>query len=549
MSSDVMSVSNAEAAVRPRGVRPAAAQHRRRRWIAAGATVGVVLLVLAAAAGPLGVWPRLLGTTDEATDVYRVVPTILNVTLEEEGELKPVNSVDIKCEVQGQNMTIQWIVPESSAVKKGDLLVRLAADELKDRVEMEEIELKKITAGLEEARQALEITRSENASAIKRAEIDLQVAELEYTRYVEGDYAKARQSIEIAIKQTEIDIAQRNDELEKSRRLFEREFISRSEIKKLEDALEKAQMTLRLNKLEADILDNYELPKNKIQKQSAVQRATEELEREKQRAASRERQADARVADQAQTLDIRTRRFERLKDQLAKCEICAPVDGVVQYGGGGSRQRWYGGNRIAVGERVYDGQTLITLPDTSQMMVATRIHEADRHKIREGLTCLVRVPAVPGQTFTAKLTKIAQFADSEGSWWNPNLKEHAAEAVLTTTAPELSPGDTAHVEILIEEIPDVLAVPVQSVFVRGAKRFVFVRDGADAAPVEVKVGRTSTTMIEITEGVAAGSEVMMAADEQMLAKLPMPGTGENGAPETPEPALGKSTDKAADDPA
>ncbi len=507
-------------------VRPAVGVWRRRRGLIIGGVAVVLVLAALGAARATGLLGRLFKQTAGEESAYVVQPTTLNVSLQEDGELKPVKSVDIKVEVQGQSVTIQSIVEESTRVKKGDLLVKLSSEDMRDRVLMEEIELRSARAALEEAEQSLAITKSENASRIKKAEIDLAVAELELTRYVEGDYEKSQAAVDISIKQTEMDISQKENELEKSLKLLVQEFISQSKIDELRDALEKARMTLRMNNLEREILQKYELPKNDLQKRSAVEQAREELDRERQRADSRQKQAESKAENQKGTLVNREQRFERLKEQLAKCEIRAPSDGVVQYGDSGGDWRW-GGNRIAVGEKVYDGQTLITLPDTSKMMVTTRIHEADRHKITEGLTCLVRIPAVPERTFVGKLSKIAQFADSGRTWWNPELKEHATEIVLDETDAPLSPGDTAHVEILIEEVPNVLAAPVQCVFARGAKRFVFVRRGVSAEPVEVKVGRSSTTLIEVTEGLSAGDKVLMAPDEQLLAKLPSPGSDQS----------------------
>ena len=525
------------------------ARPKRRRWLLIAIPILVVGILVLSLLRPAAALRSLFGAAASDEAFYVVEPLTLNVTLKEDGELKPVNSVDIKCEVQSQRfqgITIRWIVDESTRVKKGDLLVELGSDDMKDRVETEQLELDKLAGGLENARQALTITQSENESAIKKAEIDLDVARLELQRYLEGDYKKFKKQIEIDFKQTDMDIDQLEDELAKSENLLKKDFVTQQKVKELEDALEKAQLMLEKHELEMMILDEYELPKNKKQKTSAAERAKEELKREKERAASRLKQAEIRVQDQSRALVIRQNRFERLREQLENCKIHSPVDGVVQYGGGG-RHRWGGGNRIAAGEQVQQGQTLITIPDTSRMMVATRIHEADRHKVREGLTCLVKVPAVPGETFVGKLTKIDRFADSERGWINPNLKEHAVEILLddmdaplapgdtahvedqppagrATPADQLAPGDTAHVEILIEELPNVLAVPVQCVFSRGKRHFVFRRQGGSTEPVEVAMGRATTTMVEIAAGLSVGDKVVMAPDQRLLAMLPAPNT-------------------------
>lgn len=505
----------------------------------------VVGLGLAGLAMLLGLPGSFIG--DEAQhSYYTVEPVTLNITLKEDGELKPVNSVDVKCEVQGQGagLTIQWIVDESTHVNKGDLLVRLASDTFEDRVEQAELEYQNTLAALEAAKQSLEITRSENDSAIDKAQIDLTVAEYELERYVVGVRESTEKDHEIAIRKTTIQIELAQDELDKNRKLAERGFVTPTKIRELEEELERLKMTKDKQELDRETFLKYEFPKNKIQRESAVRQAREELEREKKRAASREATALAKVSDHEKSRDRRKDRLDRLREQLAKCEIRAPIDGVVQYGG--SSGRWWRGNPIAPGEQVRPGQTILTIPDTSRMMVGTRIHEADRHMIQEGLRCLVRVPAVPGETFEGRLEKISQFADSERSWLNPDLKEHAAEILLEQTTAKISPGDTAHVEIFIEEVPDALAVPVQCVYSRGDRRFVFRREAGTAEPVVVDLGRSTTEMIEVRGGLAAGDQVLMHVDEGLLAKLPSPGTASPDVPTAGKPDADDADSARAD---
>lgn len=517
------------------GHAPPVAVARRRRmprwvWIAGG---GVVVVGLIFGTGPLGFWDLLRRPVDAGL-VHRVVPGPLQVTLKEDGEIRPVHSVELKCEVQGQGLTIEWIVEESTHVKAGDPLFRIAADELRNRVDQEQIELTRIEAALADAQQNVEITKSENASKLKKAQVEFEVAMLELQRYTEGEFQKASLAATIAIKQTEMELARTKDELNKSRWLHERRYIATSKIEELEDDVERLTLLLEKNKQELAILEQFECAKNTIEKSEALEQARLEVEREMARGALRLGQAEAKLAEAQATLEVRKIRFERLKDQLSKTEVVAPIDGVVRYGGDeGGGFRW-GGNRIATGEQVYAGQTLITIPDTSQMMVRTRIHEADRHKVEEGLRCIVKVPACPGQTFSGTISKIAKFADSERGWLNPNLKEHAAEILLDQADAALSPGDTAQVEILIEEVPNVLAVPVQCVFSRGAKHFVFVQRGLSAEPVEVKLGRATTAMIEVSEGLTAGDAVLMTADERLQALLPTPVASQPAPPPPPD---------------
>lgn len=501
------------------GVRPAAGRGLSRMWIYGGVGLVIALGLIGVASGAGGFFSRLFGSSVSEASVYTVHPTSMRISLMEDGELKPKRSVEVKCELEGQS-TIIWVVPESTHVNAGEPLVELASDEIKARIEEEEIQVQSIRADFEAAQQDLSITLNENASKIKAAEIKLEIADLELARYMNGDYIKALKAADIEIRQAQLDIKQREDEYQKNERLAARGFVTPTKLEELRIALEKARMTLDKATLERQILEDYEKRKNEKEKNSALDQAREELTREKAQAQSRERQARSKLAEKEATLGVRDARLNRMKDQLGKAKIAAPVDGVVQYAGDSNNWRM-GGSRVAAGEKAYEGQVLIVLPDTSQMIVSTRIHEADRHSVGEGLPCRIKVPAVPGRFFEGKVAKIARFADSEHRWLNPELKEHATEIVLDATDAPLSPGDTAEIEILIEELSDVLAVPVQSVYPRGSKRFVFATDASGTRPVEIKTGRSNTTMVQVVSGLSSGDRVMMSATEQMLASLPV----------------------------
>lgn len=507
---------------------------RSRGWLYV-VVAGVALLGGYVALHQTGWLSRWMGSGASDASVFVVQPSDLQIILTEDGELKAQQSIEIRNEVEGAS-TILFIVPESTRVKKGDLLVELASDELKERLEQEQLSLSTTRAAYEAAVQDLEITRNENASKLKKCTIDRDVAELELRQYLEGDFEKQLKEAEINIQQTKLEIDRKKDELEKNQNLYERKFVTLSKIEQLQFELEKLKMTLDKHELSKVILHNYDRPKVEKQKRSALEQAEQEYERELKRCESRERQALAKSEEQKGTLAMRERRVGRLQELLGKTRIIAPIDGVIQYPTEGG---WRGDDVIlAVGQKVYEGQTLMILPNTSQMMVSTRVHEADRHKLSEGMYVQVRVPAVPGRVFTGKIQKIAPFADSANRWFNPNLKEHTTEIMLDETDAPVSPGDSADIKIFVDQLANVLAVPVQCVFARGTRNFVFLEESGSAKLVEVKLGQASTNMVEIREGLTPGQRVMMIADEKLLAMLPPANTGTLDMPAVPQPGPG-----------
>ncbi len=464
---------------------------------------------------------------DEA--FYEVRTDDLVITLTEDGEVKPLKSIELKSEVEGRS-TIRFLVEESTRVAKGDLLVELASDQLDERISGEEIELEKISSDLKNAVAELDLQRNQNASEIKKAESDLEIARKDLEKYTDGDYEKALKGIVIQIEETRLKHEQKTEDYEKNQDLNKRGFVTAAKLRQLALEIETLNLKLDQHLLSKSILDNYEKPMEIHRKETAVEQALDALERARKRALNKETQAASKVAQFESLLALRTDRLDRLKAQRDKCRIFAPTDGVVQYPTEGGR--WGGDDQLAVGSQVSEGQTLVVLPDTSQMIVNIRIHEADRHKVAQEMQCLVKVPAVPNAAFEGKVAKIARFADSANRWLNPDLKEHTTEILLTNRTVDLSPGDSAEVEILVDRIAGALAIPVQCVYSRGARDFVFLRRNGTIEPAEVQLGPSNDSMVQVVHGVSPGDEVHLHPGDDLIALLP---NAEAGSRQQPTP--------------
>jgi hypothetical protein len=113
---------------------------RSRRVISRRAKLGLGTLGVVGAIAVLALavhWWMGPSATDSPTD-FTVTRRTFAVTVLEKGELSAVKSVDVRCEVEGRS-TIIWLIPEGTEVKKGDLLVELASDEIAERIRDEEV--------------------------------------------------------------------------------------------------------------------------------------------------------------------------------------------------------------------------------------------------------------------------------------------------------------------------------------------------------------------------------------------------------------------------
>jgi RND family efflux transporter MFP subunit len=230
-------------------------------------------------------------------------------------------------------------------------------------------------------------------------------------------------------------------------------------------------------------------------------------------------------------LALVTEKLTKYKDQKAKAKIYAPSDGLVVYSREG--HWWRSDDAIEEGAEVRERQSLIELPDTSKMKAVIRVHETQIENLAVNAPAVVEIEGFSGQRFTGKVSKIAVLADSQNMRLNPNLKEYETEVLLDGEFSDMKPGATARVEIYMAQLDDVLAAPVQSVFGRNGRYFVFVDNGGDVEPVEVEVGLSSNEYVEIKSGLTAGQQIRLAVtkDEQLL----LPGSERNGGNGEPGP--------------
>ncbi len=491
-----------------------ATRKRTLRWVA----LAVVLFAVVATPAYF-VLGRGGAAARHSIEAFVVQKRSFPVTLTEKGELDAKQSVNVNCEVEGRS-TIIWLIAEGSEVKKGDLLVRLASNEIDDRVRAEQITVQNAAATAETARKELEITLDQNESDVSKAKLALKNAEIELNKYLEGDYRQQLIEKKLALEKAQKLLVQANDVLSDSKELREQEFITARELQQDELNAYEANINVEKAQLDLDIFEKYTYPKDKQQKESDVDEARKELDRTIKKAAAKEAQQRANLAAKDAEHQLTEERLSKLLEQQKKTEIRAPADGLVVYETG--RHRWEQ-RQIAEGAEVYERQTLIKLPDTSRIVVKLRIHEANTSKIVVGQNANVEVEGVPGQTFTGKVTKIAPLADSQNMWLNPDLKEYDTEVLLDGENLGLKPGVTARATILIDYIKDVLAVPVQAVYSVGSDSYVFRGvNEQEAAPVKITVGTSSDEYVEVRDGLTSGDTVLLAVSDSLMSRLPKP---------------------------
>jgi RND family efflux transporter MFP subunit len=215
-------------------------------------------------------------------------------------------------------------------------------------------------------------------------------------------------------------------------------------------------------------------------------------------------QAQAKLTSAEATLSLQKERLAKVEKQLAACVIKAPSVGQVVYWS--STERW-SEVKIEQGAEVSEGRKIITIPDASEMKVEIKVHETWIDKIATGQPAKITVAAFPGQTFTGKVLKKAPLADLD-NWLNPDLKAYATDVGIEGTQNALKTGMTGKVEVTIQELHDVLYVPIQSVVSVGEAKVCYVL-GSGPQRRAVETGLFNDNFVEIKSGLAEGEQVLL----------------------------------------
>lgn len=424
-----------------------------------------------------------------------------------EGELEAKNQIEIRSQVQGET-TIVELIEEGSHVKKGDLLLKLADDEIQERIEQEKLRVEDAVADKIAAEQNLAIEKSKADSDRKAAKLKLRLAELELEKWKKGDVAKRLRELEMERETTQTDKERRKRDYLQGQKLLKQKFISQSEfdddkIKKIE-----AENSYETAKLDQQVYTEYTYPMEEEKFNSGVEQAIGELHRTIQRSNSDLEYLEAKLASKKKSFRIRESRLADLSDQLVATEILAPQDGMVVYATSGGRRRR--SDPIEEGRQVYFNETLLLLPDMAQMIAVFRVHEALIPQVVVGQSVVVRIDARQEQAISGQVVQIAVMAE-DGGWLNPQLREYAVRVELPAEQDlTLKPAMRCSGEILVDHVKDALVVPIQAIYSEGDYQFCYTPAARHRVSKKtVQIGRSNETFVEILDGLSENDRVLL----------------------------------------
>jgi HlyD family secretion protein len=302
---------------------------------------------------------------------------------------------------------------------------------------------------------------------------ELQQAEQEITK-AKADAAVGAASDKVAMLKARFDV--RRAELEVQRN----ELASTIDARKNDLALEQAKRVLA--ELEQD-----------VKSRSASNQATISLAEEKRNKAKL-------AMDQAQ-------------GNIDKMRVTAPMDGLVALekneGAMGGFCCFPGQTfpEYREGDQVQPGRTVGQVIDPKEMELSAKVGELERNNVKEGQSVDIQFDAFPDNTFHGTVKTVGG-NNTRRFWEDDTSTKFEVTITLAATDPRMRPGLTAHIFVNGDPRKDVLYVPRQALFLKEDKRVLFVRNGSNFEPHEVKIQAQNESRAAI-EGVGAGTEIAL----------------------------------------
>ncbi len=452
--------------------------------------------------------PGLLGGSaadSEISATHVVQRRTIEDRVVERGTIESQKTVYGKCQIPGRTK-ITFIVPEGTAVKKGERVAAFETTEIDKEIKQKEVEVNEAKGKLEEAIQLASIKEDENDTNIAAAKLAFDIAKIELKKYEKGDFESEKADLNRAIKEAEAELEKVRDERNNIEILVRKGYRTPQQLLEYTLREQNFEFQVERDKQKLKVLVTYDREKKLIEYRGKVEETDLKYSRAKKTAVAETAKAKAAIDNAEAALKILEQQLDEQKKLLDKCTLIAEQDGTVAY----ANERWYDpSERIREGTEMYSGRDVYYLPDMTRMQVKANVHESVVDKIELGQKVDIRLDAFSERLLSGTVSSVAGMAASSYS----SVQNY--ETIITIDQlPEdlaIKPGMTAAVDILVGTYKDVICVPVGAVTEHFERSYVYPMEGSKSQRKAVKLGRSTHSFVEITEGLQEGDVVALDA--------------------------------------
>jgi HlyD family secretion protein len=159
---------------------------------------------------------------------------------------------------------------------------------------------------------------------------------------------------------------------------------------------------------------------------------------------------------------------------------------------------------LAKGDEVSAGDVVAVVVGGRAVTVKAMVAESKIGQVKVGQPVRVSTPGESG-TADGTVTAIGLVADSSSG-----TASYAVTVTVEDPTIALPSGSQALLEIVVATVADVVTVPLSAITRRGDRSFVQTWNGTTVSSRAVTVGTVGVREVEVTDGLSAGDEVVIA---------------------------------------
>ncbi|MBD3183876.1 efflux RND transporter periplasmic adaptor subunit [Candidatus Poribacteria bacterium] len=454
---------------------------------------------------------------EQKTEVVKQADFVVKINAS--GNLESLIAVEVKSNVEGEIEKL--LVKEGDFVEKGQLLLQIDDEQIREEMKQAEANVSAAQAQLEQSRRSLDIrikeldnglqqqidtvTQAKTSYEVEKATtlqlLSQQRTEIQNSKEaLEQDNISLRQA-EISLKQAQltlseaeqaesaakVDMDNAESELNRNKELFEKKYISK---KSMEDAQAAyANAVSRYDSAQKRVLSQKETVKsqeegiNMRKKSVQMREATIKLEEEnlellKQTRAAQEEQTLTQLKNAERRLKQLQESIEDEKD-ISRFSLKSAEANLLRnqsnLKNANERLEWTKiiapmsgiviNLEVEEGEIVTSGRSafsqsppIMEIVDLSQMVVETSINEVDMEKLKVGQKAEIRIRAYPDRIYQGEVREISPSGQPRD-----NIIYFQVVIAVLGSPKELRPGMTADVDIIVLEHKNALVLPIEAV--------------------------------------------------------------------------------------
>jgi RND family efflux transporter MFP subunit len=466
--------------------------HRRR--LAVGAAAGGLLLALVLAR--VSPWPsrRPGDVVVRRGDLQPLVPLV--------GLLAAESSDAYGASVPGVELKILWLAPEGALVRPGDRLIEFDPAPFQKDFETSQARAKELEAETDQARLAVEALRLRSLGAIREAEDAEAASEQDLSAFVNSGAPLLASESAHDVEQKSRLLKEAEEKLEGLEPFVERGFISQEEYRGAVARREQAVSDLRLALARHAALVHQTNPDLVRKKTQESESGKEQLELARARSRAEREGAQAALRLSTVRLEQARRQVEEARRKIAACVVTAKGPGLTVhselYDKSGERRK------VRMGDSVWGGTTVVTLPDLSRMLVEGRVSESEIQHLAPGQAVRVRLDAFPELPLEGVLRSIGSVGSAEKN----ESRTFPATVALKESNARFRPGMIARCTVVGRPARNALIVPIDAIRSDENGSFVFVRSAfGRRARRPVVLGTSTAQSVEVRRGLSEGETV------------------------------------------